>query len=67
MTLHHPAAAAVTDLLWQRDVLPDFRRPDGIRLGLSPLSTAETEVEAGIDAIATALAEVATRPDAPRG
>ena len=33
--------------LWERGVIPDFRRPDGIRLGLSPLSTSFAEVEAG--------------------
>jgi kynureninase len=26
-------------VLWQRDVIPDYRDPDGLRIGLSPLST----------------------------
>jgi kynureninase len=38
--------------LWRRGVIPDFRRPNGIRLGLSPLSTSFAEVETGVDAIA---------------
>jgi kynureninase len=38
--------------LWRRGVIPDFRRPSGIRLGLSPLSTSFAEVEAGVEAIA---------------
>ncbi|MDP3209899.1 MAG: kynureninase, partial [Rhodoglobus sp.] len=35
---------------------PDFRGPNGIRLGLSPLSTSFAEVEIGIKAIRDALA-----------
>jgi kynureninase len=42
--------------LWARGVIPDFRRPSGIRLGMSPLSTSFAEVEAGIRAIAEELA-----------
>jgi kynureninase len=37
-------------------VIPDFRRPTGIRLGLSPLSTSFAEVELGVRAIAEELA-----------
>jgi len=57
--LEHPAFREVTELLWQRGVVPDFRPPAGLRLGLSPLSTSFAEVERGIDAIATALGELA--------
>ena len=42
-------------LLWERGVIPDFRRPDGIRLGMSPLSTSFDEVEVGVRAIAELL------------
>ncbi len=42
--------------LWERGVIPDFRRPSGIRLGLSPLSTSFAELEAGVQAIAEELA-----------
>ncbi|WKN49024.1 kynureninase [Nocardioides sp. Arc9.136] len=56
--LEHPAFREVTALLWQRGVVPDFRPPSGLRVGLSPLSTSFVEVERGIDAVATALGEL---------
>lgn len=37
--------------LWEDDVIPDFRAPHGIRVGLSPLSTSFAEVFAGMIAI----------------
>lgn len=55
VTIAHPRMRAVTAELWADDVLPDFREPDGLRLGLSPLSTSFAEVERGIAAIAAAL------------
>lgn len=51
ITLDHDAFAAIMPALWARGVIPDFRRPNGIRLGLSPLSTSFTEVEVGVRAI----------------
>jgi len=36
-------------------VIPDFRPPDGIRIGLSPLSTSFAELERGVEAIAREL------------
>ena len=41
--------------LWERDVIPDYRDPGGLRIGLSPLSTSFDEVERGIAAVAEAL------------
>ena len=41
----------LTPRLWAEGVIPDFRAPDGIRLGLSPLTTSFTEVLAGLDRI----------------
>ncbi|MDQ3358684.1 MAG: aminotransferase class V-fold PLP-dependent enzyme [Actinomycetota bacterium] len=38
----------VNDALWERGVIPDFRDPDGIRIGLSPLSTSFAEVATGL-------------------
>ena len=35
----------------RRDVIPDYRDPGGLRLGLSPLSTSFAEVSAGVDAV----------------
>ncbi|MCA0145377.1 kynureninase [Blastococcus sp. LR1] len=51
VTLEHDAMRDVVDELWRRGVIPDFRRPRGLRIGLSPLSTSFTE-------LATALAHV---------
>lgn len=56
ITLDHPQFAELVAPLWARGVIPDFRRPSGLRLGLSPLSTTFTEVELGIHAIAEELA-----------
>jgi kynureninase len=57
VTLTHPQFRATTSLLWERDVLPDFRTPDGLRLGLSPLSTSFTELADGVMAVERALRE----------
>jgi kynureninase len=56
VTLDHPRFAELMPRLWERGVLPDFRRPSGIRLGLSPLSTTFAELELGVRAIAQELA-----------
>ena len=50
VTVHHPAMKQVVAALWQRDVIPDYRDPGGLRIGLSPLSTSFAEVEAGLRA-----------------
>jgi kynureninase len=42
--------------LWERDVIPDFRDPDGLRIGLSPLSTSFAEVRAGLEIVRDVLA-----------
>ncbi|WAC66282.1 aminotransferase class V-fold PLP-dependent enzyme [Agrococcus sp. SL85] len=55
LTIAHPAFREVTARLWERGVIPDFRAPDGIRIGLSPLSTTFAEVLVGIEAIAEEL------------
>lgn len=55
ITIDHPAFAALMPRLWERGVIPDFRRPSGIRLGLSPLSTSFAEVELGVRTIAEEL------------
>jgi kynureninase len=56
VTLDHSRFADLMPKLWARGVIPDFRRPSGIRLGLSPLSTTFAEVELGVRAIAEELA-----------
>ncbi|CUR55964.1 Kynureninase [metagenome] len=55
VTLHHDRMREVTARLWQRDVIPDYRDPGGLRIGLSPLSTSFDEVERGMAAVAEAL------------
>ena len=52
ITIDHDGFEAVMPALWERGVIPDFRRPNGIRLGLSPLSTSFDEVRVGVEAIA---------------
>jgi kynureninase len=46
VTVRHPDARAITERLVERGVVPDFREPDLIRLGLSPLTTSFAEVAA---------------------
>jgi kynureninase len=48
LTLEHPAFRTLTPRLWQQGVIPDFRAPQGLRLGLSPLSTSFAEVLTGV-------------------
>jgi kynureninase len=48
VTLRRADFRAVNDRLWDAGVIPDFRAPDGIRLGLAPLSTSFTEVLDGM-------------------
>ena len=55
ITLEHPDFRAVTAALWERGVIPDFRPPNGLRIGLSPLSTSFAEVLAGLTTVAEVL------------
>jgi len=55
ITVDHDGFEAIMPELWRRGIIPDFRRPNGIRLGLSPLSTSFAEVRVGIEAIAELL------------
>ncbi|WP_374206482.1 kynureninase [Microbacterium sp. VKM Ac-2923] len=55
VTLSHPAMRAVTARLWEDDVIPDYRDPHGLRIGLSPLSTSFVETLAGLRAVAAAV------------
>ncbi|MGO2520607.1 MAG: kynureninase [Microbacterium sp.] len=55
VTIGHARAAEVTTALWADGVIPDFRFPDGIRLGLSPLSTSHVEAVSGVLAVRDAL------------
>jgi kynureninase len=55
VTLGHPSFEGLVSRLWDDGVIPDFRHPDGIRLGLSPLSTTHAEALVGVQAIRDAL------------
>jgi kynureninase len=55
VTIGHPDFQAVTQRLWGEGIIPDFRFPDGIRLGLSPLSTSHAETLRGVLAVRDAL------------
>ncbi|MDQ1138103.1 kynureninase [Microbacterium sp. SORGH_AS 1204] len=55
VTLSHPAMRAVTAHLWEGDVIPDYRDPHGLRIGLSPLSTSFAETLTGLRAVADAV------------
>ena len=52
VTIRRPDFRELTPRLWEHGVIPDFRAPDGIRLGLSPLSTSFVELYRGLEAIA---------------
>ena len=58
VTLGHPAAREVTARLWEAGVVPDFRNPGGIRIGMSPLSTSFGEVAEGLLVIDRLLEEL---------
>ena len=55
VTVSHPAMREVTALLWQQNVIPDYRDPDGLRIGLSPLSTSFEETYRGMAAVRDTL------------
>jgi kynureninase len=56
VAIAHPDAQALCAELIDRGVIVDFRRPDVIRLGLSPLITRFVDVWDGIDALRGLLA-----------
>ena len=62
VTLNHPLMREVTAALWERDVIPDYRDPHGLRIGLSPLSTSYAEVRAGLESVREVLAGLTTSP-----
>ena len=59
VTINHPLMREVTAALWRRDVVPDYRDPHGLRLGLSPLSTSYDEIGRGLRAVREVLDELA--------
>jgi len=58
VSLRHEDAYRINRaLIEEMNVLPDFREPDNIRLGLSPLYTSYTDVWKGIDRIRQVVVE----------
>jgi len=55
IALEHPRMSQVVAALWEQDIIPDFRRPQGLRLGLSPLSTSFAEVGTALTRIQALL------------
>ncbi|MBV9944626.1 MAG: hypothetical protein JO262_21055, partial [Solirubrobacterales bacterium] len=55
VALAHPDARELSADLMANGVIVDFRRPDVIRFGLSPLSTRFVDVWDGVDALRTLL------------
>ena len=51
VAIRHPDARRLTAGLIDAGVIPDFRAPDSIRLGLSPLTTSFGDVARGIHAL----------------
>jgi kynureninase len=56
VALTHPDARELCAALIERGVIPDFRRPDVIRFGLSPLTTRFVDVWDGVEALRRLLA-----------
>jgi kynureninase len=55
VTLNHPHMREVNALLWKEDIIPDYRDPHGLRIGLSPLSTSFEEVLIGLERVKETL------------
>jgi kynureninase len=56
VAIRHPDARRLTRALIERGVIPDFRAPDSIRVGLSPLSTSFEDVHRGLQTLRDLLA-----------
>lgn len=52
VAVRHPDAPRLTAALIAAGVIPDFRKPDSIRLGLSPLTTSFNDVASGLRRLA---------------
>jgi kynureninase len=55
ITVGHPDAERLCTELVTHGVIPDFRRPNGIRLGLSPLTTTFGDVYTGLSRLTALL------------
>ncbi len=64
VSIRHPDARRLTAQLIERGVIPDFRAPDSIRIGLSPLTTSFQDVRRGLEVLRTVLGD---SPELGRG
>ena len=51
VTLRRPGFESLLEPLWAAGVIPDYRRPDGLRIGPAPLSTSFEEVHEGLSVL----------------
>ena len=51
VTLRRPGFESLLEPLWAAGVIPDYRRPDGLRIGPAPLSTSFAEVHEGLSVL----------------
>jgi kynureninase len=55
VTLRHPGAWQISQALREASVIPDYRTPDRLRLGLAPLYTRFLDVYEGLDRLRTIM------------
>jgi kynureninase len=55
LSIRHPEAKRLTAALMERGVIPDFRAPDSVRIGLSPLTTSFEDVHRGLQTLVELL------------
>jgi kynureninase len=55
ITLCKPGFEKLLEPLWDGGVIPDYRRPDGLRIGPAPLSTSFGEVYRGLSVLGSLL------------
>jgi kynureninase len=55
LALTHPHAQALTARLKSHDVIVDYREPDVIRLGLSPLTTRFADIDTALRTLLSLL------------
>lgn len=56
ISIRHRDAQGLTRALIERGVIPDYRAPDSIRVGLSPLTTSFEDVHRGLSALRDLIA-----------
>jgi kynureninase len=62
VTIVRPDFRGLMSALWARGVIPDFRAPDGIRIGMAPLSTSFLELYDAMRVIRAVAGGDAGRP-----